>query len=120
MLFAALLALAPALQDAPPPPKLQAILALTIDPGFEDEWFHSRSDHGLRLESVGKVVCGQPFQVCAFAVGYATGPKDSVTLRYDAKITRPDGKTYFEKQGLELCVGDGIAPGKVQLAKEGL
>ena len=124
MLLAALLALsacapAPALQD-PKPANLQTVLALSVDPGFEDEWFHTASEHGLRIKSVSKVVCRQPFQVYAFAVGYSVGPKGHVDLRYDIKVTRPDGTTYFEQDGLEVSVGDGIAEGNVLLAKQGI
>ena len=121
MMFSVLLALAAcAPPQEPIPPKLEAILALSIDPGFDDEWIHTRMEHGLKLGSIGEAVCGQRFQVCVLSVGYSTGPKGHVDLHYDVKITRPDGKSYYEKQGFELCVGDGVAEGNVQLAKQGL
>jgi len=110
---------APATQQ-PKPANLQAVLALSIDPGFQDEWFHTASEHGLRVKSVSKVVCRQQFEVYVFAVGYATGPKGRTDLRYDVKITRPDGESYFEEKGLELCVAEGMPEQNVQLAKQGV
>ncbi len=84
MLLSALLVLAPALaEEQVPPDELQAILALSIDPGFRDEWNHTHSAHGL-------------------------------------KITRPDGTSYFDKHGIDLCVEDGLTKGHVELAHIGL
>jgi hypothetical protein len=124
MLLSALLALAACAPPRPPQepksPKLEAILALTKDPGFEDEWYHTTSDHKPKIKAVHKAVVGQPIQICVLTVGYALGAKGHTDLRYDVKITKPDGTSYYDRKGLELCVGDGIGAAGVQLAREGL
>jgi hypothetical protein len=53
-------------------------------------------------------------------VGYALGARGHADLRYDVKIKKPDGTSYYDQKALELCVGDGIGAGGVQLAKDAL
>ena len=115
MLLAALLASAAALPGIEPqsPSDLQAILALSIDPGFDDQWNHTNPDHGLHLSSIGEVVRGQAFQVCVFMTGHAAGPNGRVDSTYDIEITRPDGTTYLQKHEVELRRGEKIGAGSV-------
>jgi hypothetical protein len=72
------------------------------------------------MTSVGEVVRGQPFSVRVFMIGYAVDPKGHVDSNYDLKITRPDGTSFFEHRGVELCVEDGMTKGHVELAHLGL
>ncbi len=121
MLLRALLVLAPALApDQAPPDELQAILALCVDQGFEDEWYHTHSEKGLKITSVNQLVRGQAFSVCVFMTGYAVGPKGHVDSSYDLRIIRPDGTSYLDKHGIELCVSDGLSAGHAQIARVGL
>lgn len=93
-------------------PALSVQAVASADPALEDRWNRVDSVQ-FEVHQSERVFRGQVFHWRVFFAGYGRDDGGNARLTYSARITRPDGKVYFEGDGL---VGwDGPASADVTL-----
>lgn len=110
MLAAVLVALLPSVpvgsttwpQD---PEKIDCKLVLSIDRFLEDRWYHSAGELGVGVPESPRVVKKQYFAAYVFFTHYTPDEKGSARIRFDIRVAKPDGTTYFAEKDLAAFSG---------------
>jgi hypothetical protein len=92
------------------PEEISCRLVLSTSASVEDRWTHTAAEERPTVTETSEVVRGQVFTAYVFFTHYARDGKGEAGLRYDIRILKPDGSSYYEQKdvvGHTGRAGDG-------------
>jgi len=116
-LFAPLRTMPSTAQDAAQEFEFRCIPAVSLDRHVEDRWYHTAGSVGVSLSSTSSVVRKQYFAVYPFFTNPKTDENGRASVRFEARILKPDGTAYFEAADFGAYEGRIGAPGGIYLSR---
>lgn len=97
--------------------EFRCIPAVSLDRHVEDRWYHTAGSVGVSLSSTSSVVRKQYFAVYPFFTNPKTDEDGRASVRFEARILKPDGTAYFDAADFGAYEGRIGEPGGIFLSR---